>query len=447
MHKPNSPIPPENTSPSAPAGAFVPTSVFLRVEWRFLLFGMAMAFCSSMGQTYFISLFSAEIRNALSLTHGEFGTYYAIATTCSAITLLWLGKLADTMRVERLAFLVVTCLCLAAMLFSQIFNVITLILGLYMLRLWGQGMTTHTYSTAMARRYVAARGRALSVAMLGMNAAESVAPASIVILLGLVDWRTLWIGIPLVIWLALAPNLRALTRRTSLQDGPGLDGLDTGKSGKSGKSAPLTPAEEDKLYAGQKQWRRHEVLRDGRFWGALLGLQLVPNFTMTGLMFHQIHLASLKGVTMTQWSVGYVLYAACAIMGGLLVGQLVDRFTARRVAPHTMLPIAIACLVLWLVGANWGVALFFIFFGFGAGMPFTAHTSLISELYGTRYLGEIKAVFLPAGVFASALSPMVMGVLIDWDFGLGVLLGLNLALAILAQSAAMLTFALSKPRG
>ena len=40
-------------SPGRPAS----TPDFTRVEWRFLLFGMAMAFCSSLGQTFFISLF------------------------------------------------------------------------------------------------------------------------------------------------------------------------------------------------------------------------------------------------------------------------------------------------------------------------------------------------------------------------------------------------------
>ena len=48
----------------------LPTSTldFMRVEWRFLLFGMTMAFCSSLGQTFFISLFSAEIRGELGLS-------------------------------------------------------------------------------------------------------------------------------------------------------------------------------------------------------------------------------------------------------------------------------------------------------------------------------------------------------------------------------------------
>ena len=87
------------------------------------------------------------------------------------------------MRVEKLARLVICCLCLAAALFSQIGSVAALVGGLFLLRLFGQGMTTHTYTTAMARRYVAARGRALSLAQLGINIAESIGPASVVALM------------------------------------------------------------------------------------------------------------------------------------------------------------------------------------------------------------------------------------------------------------------------
>ena len=62
---------------------------------------MIMAFWSSLGQTFFISLFSDDIRAALGLSHGDFGTYYAVATTASAISLLWLGKLADTIAAGK----------------------------------------------------------------------------------------------------------------------------------------------------------------------------------------------------------------------------------------------------------------------------------------------------------------------------------------------------------
>ena len=70
-----------------------------------LSLGIFLIFSSSIGQTFFISLFSGEIRSEFNLSHGTFGIFYSIATLMSAIVFFWLGKFADQFNLTHLGFI------------------------------------------------------------------------------------------------------------------------------------------------------------------------------------------------------------------------------------------------------------------------------------------------------------------------------------------------------
>ena len=396
---------------------------FLKSEWRFMLFGGLMAHWSSLGQTFFISLFSADIRDALSLSHGEFGTYYAMATAASAFTLLWLGKMADTVPLKKLSFITLTCICLSAIHFAFVQSVIMLTIGIYLLRLWGQGMMSHVWSTAMARRYVKARGRTLAFASFGMTIAESLWPALVVGMLAVMNWRLVWIIIPLIAFVSLAPFINQLTKRSALQDGAGFEGLSS-----QNKDKPSS------------DFTRQDMFKDSAFWLAIIWLVFVPSFTVTGLLFHQIYIAELKSIDLLTWAAHYSFYALAAILGSALSGILVDRFTAHAIIWATQVPIICFAYLLWLADGPIVLALFFMCFGLCSGMPATALSSLLAERYGTSHLGAIKAVTLPINVMASAGAPIIMGIMIDKGASLTALMILLGACGLLSTIGAFCAF-------
>ena len=86
----------------------VPRLAFWRDNAPWLLFGFGLTLGSSFGQTWYISLYAAEIRATFALSHGEWGGLYTIATLASAALLIQAGRLADTMPLRWLA----TGLCL-----------------------------------------------------------------------------------------------------------------------------------------------------------------------------------------------------------------------------------------------------------------------------------------------------------------------------------------------
>ena len=392
--------------------------LLLKTEWRFLLFGFLMSFWSSLGQTFFISLFSSEIRADLGLSHGGFGSYYALATTASALTLFWLGKLADTISVPHLSVMTLGGVCLAALHFSFVNSVLMLTIGIYFLRLSGQGMMYHVYSTAVTRRYRQVRGRALAISGFGMNAAEALFPVVIILGLSLFDWRFIWAALPVFAFISFAPAIPYLTRRTALQDGPGREGKPASTQSQHTQQPDPTPS-----------MRRSQVIKDSAFWTVIIWLMMIPGFTVTGLFFHQIHIASEKEIPLFIWTSNYVWYALAAICGALISGMLVDRFSAHRSAVAAQIPMILACLVLMTSDSYLMLAVFFVLFGCAGGMGQPLVNALLAERYGIKWLGEIKALASPLNVFSSALSPAVMGILFDLGAGLNQVLGLLLALS------------------
>ncbi|MEO0497184.1 MAG: MFS transporter [Pseudomonadota bacterium] len=364
---------------------------FLRSNARWLAGGFLLTVLSGFGQTFFISLWAPEIKATFGLTDGGWGWAYMIATLGSAITLVQLGRVVDSARIAHVA--VAVCLALAAASFamSQIAgSVIWLILTVYALRLFGQGMLTHTSMTAMGRWYVANRGRAVSIAAVGHQGSELVFPLAFVGLAAVVGWRGSWMSAALVL-LAFAPLLYWLLRI---------------------ERDPVASEAESRQEAPIRQWTRGEVLRDGPFYLLLAGL-LSPAFIGTSVFFHQAHLMEMKGLSRELFAAGLGLMAIVTFTFALIAGWLVDRFTATRIARFYLLPLAAGCALLSLIDAAWGVMGFMVLMGISYGFSSTIAGAVLPELYGTKHLGSIRAVVVASMVLLTAAGPGLTGTLID----------------------------------
>ncbi len=358
-------------------------------------------FFSSPGQTFFISLFSAEIRGELNLSHGDFGIIYAAGTLTSAATIIFLGRLVDVIRLRNISLMIILGLAFATSFFSMVSSAVMLGFGIYFLRLTGQGMMTHLYATAMSRRYVEERGRAVAIATQGHPLSEVLMPAFALLLLAVIDWRQIWQVTTLLLLIIMIPATLLLSGRQQGQDGAGVDGLATGRDG--------------------HHWTTRQVIFQWRFL-LLAGLVLAPSFTSTGLFFHQIYFADLKNIPLPLWASGYTVYAALSIIGALIGGVMVDRFSASIIAPVIVTFLALPVFLLGQINSPMMVWVYFACFGLIQGGVYPVITPIWAELYGTRHLGGIKAVMHAIMVFASALSPAGIGIMIDAGFSLNAIL-------------------------
>ena len=75
---------------------------FINKNKNWLLAGSLMSLSSSFGQTFFISIFAGQIIYSFNLTNGEWGLYYTIGTSASAICMIYAGTFADKYKEKTL---------------------------------------------------------------------------------------------------------------------------------------------------------------------------------------------------------------------------------------------------------------------------------------------------------------------------------------------------------
>ncbi len=426
------------------------TLAFVRRERRFLAFGFLLTLVSSFGQTFFVSLSSRPLRERFELTDGEFGLVYSLATLASGLVIVQAGRIVDAVDLRWVVALVLGGLGLAAGVIASAPAVIVLGLGLFALRLCGQGLCGHVSATAMARTYDRRRGLALSLAGLGYAAGEALLPFTAVLVLQSLGWRPLWAIVAGVILLLVLPLASWLLRGTAPERlRPGLAGASAPGAAptvtattRPGTDLHLGPApgpqpEPAPRSTVRPDWTRRAVLRDPRFL-LILPAILAPGTIITGVFFHQVWLVEQRGWELELFAAAFVVFSATQLPAGLLGGPLLDRVGATRLLPFVALPMAAGLAVLAGVTAPVAPFLFMALIGLTIGLAGPVVGASWAELYGVRHLGSIRALATSASVIGTATSPFAAGWMIDRGVAPTPMLAWSAAAATVAAGVAWL---------
>lgn len=398
---------------------------FLTRNTRFLAYGVLLNFASSFGQTFFVALFSAEIRAEFDLSHGGFGSIYSLATLASGAVLIFVGRKIDSSDLRRYTTfvclgLIASCLALAAAPAAWL-----LAPALFAIRFTGQGLMTHTAMASMARYFDSERGRAVSVATLGRPLGETVLPLTTVLLIAGVGWRMSWVVIAAALVVTLLPLTRWLLHGHEERHRRHLAQLDRDRQNSSARSGT-----------------RRDVIRDPRFYIKLPCVLAAP-FLLTGVFFHQIHIVESRGWSIEWFASCFVGYALATVVVSLAGGVLVDRFGARRLLPGMAVPMGLGFVLLALWTSPIAALLFLTLCGATMGISFVVLGSLWAEMYGVAHVGEIRALTTAIVVFSTAAAPALFGRLID--IGMTTQTLALLAAGWVAMSAVLAAIDLARP--
>ena len=372
----------------------------IRSNFKIIFFGFVFTFFSCVGQSFFLGLFNSNIREELNISHGEFGAIYGIATLCSGLSLIWLGKKIDDLKLVNYSLLVVIFLTFAALFFSFINGIIFLAIGIFFLRLSGQGLMAHTASTAVARYFDQSRGKALSYIWVGMSLGEFLLPVAIVYSLTFIYWRNLWQGLA-VITLLLLPIFTYLTIK------------DINIFSREKENGNHTNNNIDSI----KSWTRKEIIKDLKFYSVLPAM-LASSFIITGIVINQTFIIESKDWGKFAIAKSFMIYSLLTVITLFLSGFLVDKFTSRKIFPLLNVPLLLSVIILAIFDHPYSAFIFMGFMGISNGLTNVLISSFWAEIYGVNYLGSIKALTGSLMVFSTALATAVFGTLIDLGYSI-----------------------------
>ena len=108
-----------------------------------------------------------------------------------------------------------------------------------------------------------------------------------------------------------------------------------------------------------------------------------------------------------------MVYAILTVVTLFISGNLVDKFTSRKLLLYLNLPMLLSLLTLILFSHPYSALIFMGLLGVSNGLTNVLLSSLWAEIYGVNYLGSIKALTGALMVFSTALATAVFGILID----------------------------------
>jgi len=384
----------------------------IKLSFKIIIFGFIFTFFSSFGQSFFIGLFNSNIRLDLNISHGQFGTIYALATLVSSFTLIWVGKKIDNLRLISFSLFVILLLFFSSIFFSFVSSIYLLFIGIFLLRLSGQGLMSHTATTSISRYFNLNRGKALSVTWLGLSAAEFIMPITIVFFLSVYSWRSIWISIGLLVILFL-PLLSFLTI----------------------KNIKLTSREKDNTSFKNnniKNWTRKEVLLDPKFYLISLVMLALPAIN-TGVFVYQSFILESKNWGSFVIAKSFMFYAILSVGTLFISGPIIDKFTSRKILPLMNIPSLFAMLILFYFDSYISSYFLLGLMGVSNGLANVLGSSTWAEIYGVKHIGSIKALTTSMMVFSTALGTAIFGIVIDLGYSIEFMAMLSFAYIILAN--------------
>jgi MFS family permease len=390
---------------------------------RIVIYASIAVAMTAPGQTPGVSPFIDHVMAELDLSRSAVSTAYLIGTLCGAAALPLVGLLVDRYGPRKAMLAIAATFGFVLIGLSLVTEVVGLTAGFVGIRLAGQGALGLAAVTVTAYWFQRRRGTMLGVVSAVGGAGITMSPVVIERLIAHLDWRTVWFLEGLAVWAIVIPIALFGIRNRPQDVGQLVDG-----------NPALAAAR-----THERSGTRAEALRTPYFWVLAAGTAVVA-MLVTAVVFHQIDLLGMRGLTTAQAATNFLPQTAAALGGTLLLGYLVDRLRRPQlliVGAMGLLAAALASAT--VVAPGWSALCYGAAIGASMGGMKAVETALTPRLFGTAHLGSIRGIVAAIGVGGTALGPVLFAVAKEASGGYTAILLTTTVLPLAVCVAALVT--------
>lgn len=360
------------------------------------------------GFTYIFSAFLKPLSQEFGWTRAETAGAFSLYLLAAGLTLPLWGWLADR-RGVRLVFLLSALIDgVALALLSTVSNLTAFYILYFILGVGLGGIGPATVGKAVSQWFVAKRGLAMGLALIGGGGGGLLLVPLSGFLIDTYSWRIAYVGLAGLALVGMFPLVWFF-----LTDTPRERGLTP--LGQSSQTNHVTKGEEESRL-GPSDWTLKAALFTSTFW--LLGVAFCAGL-MVGLAMiaHQVAILQDAGFTLESASVIGGVTLGMSMGGRLAVGWASEH--ARYI--HLMLSL---CLLMEAAGIGfllylhtlglWAVTGFVLLFGLGYGGLVVLWPLVIGHDFGLRAFGAIAGVLgTVSASLGGAVGPVLAGAIYD----------------------------------
>lgn len=378
------------------------------------------------GQTIGVGVFTDSLSEVLNLSLDQLSLAYLLGTITSGLILPLAGSLLDRWGTRLMIVFSTLGLGLSLVIFSQIdrlaqsftstVGTIILVSACYaLLRFFGQGCTTMTSRTTVAKWFDHHRGLAVSLGNIPVAYFFNASPALLNHWVQDMGWRHTYLLLGALTGGGMAVIGLLFYRDTPESCGLTMDGQGTPtpwgqrslRLWQRLQQNPLSQWMQQRqvtVPATVRDFTRNEAMRTRAFWIYTLAIAWQALFA-TAVTFQITAISKEAGLDTDQAYDTFSVIGIVTVIAAVLLGWLSDSLRLKRLLHIMLSGHILAATGLLFYHQGWGRGLFIVGYSIAGATMGLLLSTVWARYYGRKHLGAISGIAMSILVYATALGP------------------------------------------